>query len=164
MSRDCTAPGDGDRRYINGTPSGCGRPTAAKISNLPRRFAQRAPNPELYTAPLSDAYRFFEPSLLNLIFGFSQRCDMAQRMAEFYGEFVDSDSYSASAEENSIVMGSEALDIARTTRQKYRLGERRLEFDSWNIEAFFKKELAIVQEKKAERERAIKKREKPEGA
>lgn len=89
---------------------------------------------------------------------------MAQRMAEFYGEFVDSDSYSATAEENSIVMGSEALDIARITRQKYRLGERRLEFDSWNIEVFFKKELAIVQENRAEREKTIKKRAKPEGA
>src|ERR1035437_1372572 len=119
------------------------------------RFISGVPQPQ--PLPASDAYRFLEPEILNRVFGFAQRCQMAQQAASVWAEIVgDEQCYRSASEENTIMMGAECLQIAGAIRRKYRLGDRTLEFDKWSIDNFFKKELPKIEARKARRDEATK--------
>jgi hypothetical protein len=103
--------------------------------------------------PSSESYRFMEPELLNSVFGFSQRCKLAQLSANFWLDVVgDQDCYQNSVEENTVLMGAESLEIARKIRKSYKLGERALAFGEWNIDEFLRSEMQKVKQKIERRE------------
>jgi hypothetical protein len=101
-----------------------------------------------------------EPLILNRVFGFSQQCQMAQPAAAFWMDTVgDRDCYQTAVEENTVAMGSEALEIARAIRSDAQLGKRVLTFDTWNVDEFMRAEMRKVKEriekrKQIERENA----------
>jgi hypothetical protein len=106
--------------------------------------------------PTGDAYRFLEAHILNSVFGFAQRCKMAQLAADFWVDTVgDRECYQTAIEEGAISMGAESLEIARSVRTKYSLGNRTLEFGTWNIDKF-------MREEKAKLEKRLKRREEQE--
>ena len=102
--------------------------------------------------PVSESYQLLDRVILDAVFGFSQRCQMAQEAAMFWWHVVgDEDCCNSAMEENTIKMGGEALEISESLRSKYKLGDRRLEFGEWEIRSFFKRELKLLQDKEAKR-------------
>lgn len=90
--------------------------------------------PQPPALPSTDTYRLLSPQIVNDLYAFPQRCQLAQRAADAQLEFVGHDEYQEAAEEHTVRMGMEALKIARSIREKYRLSERKLAFDDWSIE------------------------------
>jgi hypothetical protein len=104
--------------------------------------------------PTSEAYRFMESAILSHVLAFSQQCRMAQLAADFWVDTVgDRDCYQAAVEENTVSMGSEALDIARAIRNASQLGGRALTFAKWNIDDFLAVEMRKVKERIERQER-----------
>jgi len=110
--------------------------------------------PQPKALPTSDAYRFLESEILNRVFAFSQKCQMAQESAVGSTEHGDDDDYRNAAEEKAVIVGSEGLEIAKALREEYELGPRKLAFDQWDIEQYFKRRKADFDEKKAKQEKA----------
>jgi len=73
---------------------------------------------------------------------------MAQLAADFWMDTVgDRDCYQTAVEENTVSMGSAALNIARAIRSEYQLGGRTLTFGAWNIDDFMRVEIRKVKER-----------------
>jgi hypothetical protein len=111
----------------------------------------RVPAPA--SLPESDAYKLLDRSLLNDVLDFPQRCQMANEAAMFWWNVVgDQDCCSEAMEENTILMGGRAVDIATRLRATYKLGSRDLTFGTWNIRNFFAKELKRLEERNREKQ------------
>lgn len=112
--------------------------------------------------PIDDAYRFLDTNLLNSIYAFPQRCLLAQKAAEFWADVVgDRDAYFNTVKQNTLKMGSEALDISRNIRQLYGLPPRLLRFDKWDIDNFMMKEVKRLEDSQKRIEEAEKRSEEP---
>lgn len=99
--------------------------------------------------PENTPYELIDPSLVDAIFDFPQRCEMAEEAAYFWWDVVgDSDAYSEALEENTIEVGVLALLIARRLRTKYRLQSRNLTFGQWSIDEFFDSESKAIMDRK----------------
>jgi hypothetical protein len=109
--------------------------------------------------PESDAYQYLAGALLNEVLDFPQRCKMAQRAAMFWWDMLgDKDATDGAMGENTVRMGSLALDIARRIRQAHRLGPRDLTFGQWNIDEYFSgalKKVAAREKREAENQPSI---------
>jgi hypothetical protein len=107
--------------------------------------------PDLSTLPESDAYKLLDRSCLNDVLDFPQRCQMANEAAMFWEDVGHPDCCSVALEENTLQMGSRALDIARNLRRIYALHSRDLTFEEWDIEEFFYRKLRELEELKQKR-------------
>jgi hypothetical protein len=103
--------------------------------------------PPLPNLPESDAYKLLDRCLLNDVLDFPQRCQMANVAAMFWWDIVgDEDCCVQALEENTILTGGRAVDIAKRLRIRYKLGSRDLKFGTWNINDFFTKGLTKLEE------------------
>jgi hypothetical protein len=111
--------------------------------------------PQLPPLPESDAYKLLDRARLNDVLDFPQRCQMANEAAMFWWDVVgDNDCCRNAMEENTLVMGGRAVDIAKKLRTTYALGSRDLTFGEWNIEEFFSQELTKLAKIEQERRQA----------
>lgn len=123
------------------------------------KFISRVPEPA--ALPVSDSFRFVDIVILNDVFAFGQRCQMAQRDAAFWSNVVgDDECYMNAAAENTIAMGAEALRVARSIRTNYDLGLRPLMFGKWDIEQFFSTGLEKISAANVMREKAMREYER----
>jgi hypothetical protein len=126
--------------------------TAIQYDGHAGKLLGRVPNPP--QLPTSDAYRFLDSEIMNSVFGFSQRCQMAQLAADFWMDVVgEPECYRTAVEENTVSMGADALGISRTIRTKYQLGDRILKFDKWNIDDFIRDEMEKLRKRLAHRDK-----------
>jgi hypothetical protein len=113
--------------------------------------------PMLAPFPQSEAYRQIDRALLDDVMDFPQRCEMSNQAALFWWEVVgDPDCCNVAMEENTIQMGTRALDIARRLRTHYKLPARNLTFGKWNLDKFFSEELTKLQAVEIRRQEADK--------
>jgi len=106
--------------------------------------------PQLAPYPAEDQFRLLHPQTVDRLYALPQECQIAQRAVEHIWEFVDDDAASEAAADGAIVMGDNALQVARSIRRQYNLEPRQLQFNDWSVEEYFEKELnAILQRKQA---------------
>jgi hypothetical protein len=111
--------------------------------------------PQLPPLPESDAYKLLDRARLNEVLDFPQRCQMANEAAMFWWDVVgDHDCCHNAMEENTLLMGGRAVDIAKKLRTTYGLDPRDLTFGKWNIEEFFSKELTKLDKIEQDRRQA----------
>lgn len=106
-----------------------------------------------FPGPIESAhYELMKPDLLGRLLDFPQRCNMADRAAQFWWEAAgDMDCVRESAYENMVEMGRLAIGLSVDIRGEYSLGQRDLTFDEWDIPHFFDEQQKRVDQLKAQR-------------
>ena len=108
--------------------------------------------PQLPSLPDSDAYKLLDRSILNDIFDFPQRCRMANDEALAYLDIVGDEEYFAILiEENTLRMGTHAMNIAKNLRISHNLIVRVLQSGEWNVANYFRDELERLDKRKKRR-------------
>jgi hypothetical protein len=95
--------------------------------------------------PVSTAYELIGAELLNEIFDFPQRCQMANDNAYFWWDVVgDDEACSNALKGGTVEVGNLALQISRRVRSAHELSPRKLEFEKWDVEKFFAEQMASI--------------------
>ena len=122
---------------------------ARQSSGHAGKFVSSVPVPSLIE---STHYELMKPDLLGKVLDFPQRCDMADRAAQFWWDVVgDIDCVQTAAYENMVEMGGRAIGLSVEIRKEYGLKKRDLAFDGWDIPQFFDDQQKLVDQSKASR-------------
>jgi len=99
--------------------------------NNRRRLAEI---PLLAALPTDEAYRYLNESILQSVFDFPQKRDLAAKLSSgLFEASGDHDVYCESLFECTVDLAKTAIELSADLRTQYGFGPRELKYDTWNI-------------------------------